>query len=129
MLEIDDSLSLLASRAPWRARLAAALSAAALVGVASPAAAEEPLRPTADVAPLVVAPTARRRPALMYTGMAFVGTGVVVSTVGAVIALAAHNGPPGSEDNGDEQRFRGLMVGAVGLGVSFIGIPLWVIGG
>ena len=126
------SLSISTSRAPLRARLAALLSAAALVAVASPAAAEAPLPPSPDLAPLpeLVQPVMERRSStMMISGVSLVAIGAVFTTVGGVFILAAHNGPPGSEDNGDEQRFKGLMIGAVGLGTSFAGIPLWVIGG
>lgn len=129
---LNDLLSLpLHAPCAALAPLAALLSAAALVAVASPAAAEEPLAPTTTLAPLPAPapPTMRRSSIMMVSGVALVGVGVIVTTVGGVIALMAHPGPPNSEDDGSEQRFRGLMIGAAGLGASFVGIPLWIIGG
>jgi hypothetical protein len=97
--------------------------------MAQPLPTAAPLPPSALPPPPVVIPeikTHRRSTAVMATGVALFGAGVITASVGALVFLNAGSGSTSSSN--DDKMNNGIIASGVGAAAVAVGIVLWAVG-
>jgi hypothetical protein len=113
-------------------RALATLAGGALLASASAAAAEPPLLPLPESAPLLQATPKYRSRGMMITGIVLTSNGAASLLVGGVLAAVGAAQSSGYTGEFPPPGFVASIAGVCGLGVgallTLVGVPLWIVG-